>query len=243
MLDSVIPVVIWIGLLAVLIAGGICVVRALMRRTAGASSRSIALGVVTAFATAMLVFILVYVSAWAELRQQVAMGDISPPGIWIMRSDFFQIRQALTDYRQKHGRCPDTLDQVPELKEMRFVDAWGHPYQYTKTENGYSLISLGRDGKPGGVGLDADIDSEQEHIRLEPTLSQFLFDAVGSRTLLNVAILASCFAGLACYIASGPREGRPVTAGSLSASIAVTAVSATIVSLFLVSFYLIGNHH
>lgn len=243
MADVIIPVVIWIGLLAAFIAGGIWVVRAFVRRTAGAGSRSVVFGLVMAFATALLVFILVYVSAWAEMRQQVAMGDISPQGIWIMRNDFFQIRQALGDYRQKHGRYPDSLAQVPELKEMRSVDAWGHPYQYTKTENGYSLISLGRDGKPGGVGLDADIDSEQEHILVEPTLSQFLFEAAGGQTLLNVALLASLFAGLACYIASGPRGGHPASVVALLSSVAVTTVGAILVSLFLVTIYLAGNHH
>ena len=243
MLDFIIPVVIWIGLLAVLIAGGIWCVRALVRRTAGVGQRSIVFGLVMAFSTAVLVFILVYVSAWAEMRQQVAMGDISPPGIWIMRNDFFQIRQALADYRQKHGQYPESLNQVPELKEMRLIDAWGHPYQYTKTENGYSLISLGRDGKPGGVGLDADIDSDQEHILVEPTLSQFLFEAAGGRTLLNVALLASLFAGLTCYIASGSREERPASVIALLLSIAVTTVGAVIVSFFLVTIYLAGNHH
>ena len=243
MLDFVIPAVIYIVLLAVVIVGGIWVVRALFRRTIGAGRPNIAFGLLTAFATALVVFILVYVSAWAELRQQVATGDIAPPGIMMMRSDFVEIRQALSEFAREHRQYPDSLEQVPELKDRQFRDFWGHPYQYNRTATGYSLLSLGRDGKPGGIGLDADIDSEQERIRFEPTLPQFLFEAVGSRTLLNVAILASCFAGLACYIASGSREGRPVTAVALLSAMAVTTVGAILVSLFLVSFYLIGNHH
>ena len=160
-----------------------------------------------------------------------------------MRSDFAKIRQALSEYAREHRQYSDSLEQVPELKDRQFHDPWGHPYHYNKTATGYSLLSLGRDGKPGGVGLDSDIDSEQERIRLEPTLSQFLFDAKGSRTLLNVAILASCFAGLACYIASGPHGGRPVTASSMLLSIGTTIVGAILVSLFLVFVYTIGEHH
>jgi general secretion pathway protein G len=43
-------------------------------------------------------------------------------------------------------------------------DPWGHPYVYrvpgSRTE--YDLFSLGRDGKPGGSGEDADIGLEQQ---------------------------------------------------------------------------------
>jgi general secretion pathway protein G len=42
-------------------------------------------------------------------------------------------------------------------------DPWGHPYQYRvltgEQANPFELFSLGRDGKPGGSGEDADITS------------------------------------------------------------------------------------
>jgi len=60
MADFIIPAVFIIGFLVAVIAGGIWVVRALLRRTVGAGRRSIALGLGTAFATALLVFVLVY---------------------------------------------------------------------------------------------------------------------------------------------------------------------------------------
>jgi hypothetical protein len=250
MLDSIVTFVILITLLGLILAavigGGIWIVRAFVRRMAGAGGRSIALGVATAFATALLTFILVYVSAWAEIRQQVAMGDISPARFWMMRNDFVQIRQALADYAGKHGHFPDSLKEIPDLEQSLFQDAWRHPYQYTKTEGGYSLISLGRDGRPGGVGLDADIVSDQDHdaqLDIEPTLAQFLFEAKGRRTLFTTALLASCCAGLACYIASGSRAGRPASVIAVLPSVAVTTVGAVFVSLFLVTIYLIGDHH
>lgn len=39
------------------------------------------------------------------------------------------------------------------------TDPWGHPYLYERTRNGYAVKSLGRDGKPGGEGEDADLTS------------------------------------------------------------------------------------
>ncbi len=232
------------GLLTAVIAVGILVVRATVRRTAGAGCRSIAVGLIAAFATALVVFVLVYLRAWAEMGQQISFADAGPPGLSIMEGDFIQMRQALSEYAGQHGgHFPDSLDQVPELKKFRNLDAWDHPYQYTKTANGFKLLSLGRDGKPGGEGLDADIDSEQNPIRLQPTLSQFLFEAAGRRTLLNVAIMASLFAGLACYIASGPGKEGPMRTVDFLSLIAATIVGAVIVSLALVSIYLMGDHH
>lgn len=39
-------------------------------------------------------------------------------------------------------------------------DAWGAPYIYASpgTDGAFDLVSLGADGKPGGDGVDADID-------------------------------------------------------------------------------------
>jgi general secretion pathway protein G len=49
----------------------------------------------------------------------------------------------------------------PYLKKAVPLDPWGRPYVFRspgeKNANGYDLLSLGRDGQPGGSGEDADI--------------------------------------------------------------------------------------
>ncbi|KAA3523472.1 type II secretion system protein GspG [Agrobacterium tumefaciens] len=50
----------------------------------------------------------------------------------------------------------------PYIKQTSaLVDPWGVPYQYKQPDGGVSptIMSLGRDGKAGGEGLDADITS------------------------------------------------------------------------------------
>ena len=42
------------------------------------------------------------------------------------------------------------------------TDPWGHPYAYAVTVSGYKITSLGRDGKVGGDGEDADISNEAQ---------------------------------------------------------------------------------
>jgi general secretion pathway protein G len=40
------------------------------------------------------------------------------------------------------------------------VDGWGNPYTYAATPEGFEIKSLGKDGKPGGEGIDADIEQK-----------------------------------------------------------------------------------
>lgn len=84
--------------------------------------------------------------------------------------------KALDQYRLDVGRYPSTEEglaalnekpgentrwQGPYLKKGVPQDPWGQAYVYKAPgEHGeYDLISLGKDGKPGGTGEDEDIVS------------------------------------------------------------------------------------
>ena len=51
----------------------------------------------------------------------------------------------------------------PYLRQLVPTDPWGRPYVYAApgiaNPNSYDLYTLGKDGKPGGEGEDADITS------------------------------------------------------------------------------------
>lgn len=90
---------------------------------------------------------------------------------------------ALDNYRLDNARYPTTaqgLDALrvspgaapvpanwrgPYLRKDIPLDPWGHPYVYTSpgehNPDAFDLLSLGRDGAPGGEGEDADIVSWQ----------------------------------------------------------------------------------
>jgi general secretion pathway protein G len=57
----------------------------------------------------------------------------------------------------------------PYLRQIVPADPWGHPYVYvapgTANPNAYDLYTLGKDGKPGGEGEDADITSWNGPVR------------------------------------------------------------------------------
>lgn len=62
----------------------------------------------------------------------------------------------------RNWRGPYLRRQVPD-------DPWGRPYVYTspgrQNSATYDLYSLGKDGKPGGTGEDADITSWGGEVR------------------------------------------------------------------------------
>lgn len=83
-----------------------------------------------------------------------------------------QIVSALSMYYNDCGKYPQTLEGLvkadpncsnwgPEpyvRKEIK--DPWGHDFEYEVNGAEYSLRCLGRDGREGGSGYDADISLE-----------------------------------------------------------------------------------
>lgn len=57
----------------------------------------------------------------------------------------------------------------PYLRQLIPLDPWGKPYVYVSpglvNTNSYDLYTLGKDGKPGGDGEDADITSWNGPVR------------------------------------------------------------------------------
>ncbi len=157
------------------------------------------------------VFVLTYAAAWVSLGTVTQMGRLTAHAHFLA-STMQRIIGSLEDYAKAEGSYPDSLESLQvldswilpennpnisygELQETR--DPWNRPYQYERTAKGFRLYSLGRDGRVGGIGLDADIhhdDILSFHERRLP-LRQFLFEAHNSPMLFIVASLASLFAG------------------------------------------------
>lgn len=106
----------------------------------------------------------------------VASEKLSPSATaWLGRtkSDIVSIESALENYAINNSmRYPDSLVPLitPDVngatylrrKEM-LVDAWDRAYVYDPPEPGRPnprIYTLGRDGVPGGIGEDADVDNE-----------------------------------------------------------------------------------
>lgn len=90
------------------------------------------------------------------------------------RAQIVAFEKALEQYRLDVGGYPTTEQGLgalvakpasvakwdgPYLAKTVPLDPWGHPYVYKSPgdHGDVDLISLGRDGQPGGDGLDADL--------------------------------------------------------------------------------------
>lgn len=106
-------------------------------------------------------------------------GHVASSKIKAARAQIEMTSTALDGSRLDLGRYPSTEEGLallwnkpeddklaeawrgPYLKKKLEKDPWGNPYVYASPgEHGeYDLISLGADGKSGGSGDDADINS------------------------------------------------------------------------------------
>jgi general secretion pathway protein G len=101
-------------------------------------------------------------------------GQLGKSEVTTARAQIEALGSALDQYRLDTGRYPTTelglnaLIQRPQnepkwngpyLKKDVPLDPWGKPYLYTAPgERGeYDLVSLGKDGQPGGTAENADI--------------------------------------------------------------------------------------
>ncbi len=91
------------------------------------------------------------------------------------KTDISTLDTAIDAYHIQNGAFPTTLDALrekpageelpnwngPYLKKPVPLDPWNQPYSYVmpgeKNPDSYDLYTLGKDGKEGGSGSDADI--------------------------------------------------------------------------------------
>jgi len=80
----------------------------------------------------------------------------------------------IESFQMDTGRLPTSLEELvtqpsdvngwlgPYAKATELKDPWGHPLEYRAPGEGgpFDLVSLGKDGKPGGTSVDGDIKYE-----------------------------------------------------------------------------------
>jgi general secretion pathway protein G len=106
-------------------------------------------------------------------------GQVGKSEVQVARAQLDSLEKALDQYRLDNRHYPNAEQGLealvnqpqgeaawagPYLKKALPNDPWGHPYVYRVpgSRGEYDLYSLGRDGKPGGSGEDADIGLDQQ---------------------------------------------------------------------------------
>lgn len=209
----------------------------------------------------------------------VAYQQFRDPGLIIRDHQRYTLRsigvveEAIDAYAQEKQVLPSSLRDL-SLPEDAYVgtdktgvplDRWDRPLQYATNGSDYGVTSYGRDGQPGGVGLDYDLSRDDlpkdssRHAstspwswklpqRSTPTFWQFVSDrgefantgAGGMMALLSV--LAGAVAFVLGFRTLGRSEpGRPST-WRLVLNLVVTTGATLLIGLLIVGFHVPSGH-
>jgi general secretion pathway protein G len=95
-------------------------------------------------------------------------SQVGKSEVQVAKAQLDSLEKAIDQYRLDNRRFPSAEEGLaalqPYLKKNLPNDPWGRPYVYrVPGQRGeYDVFSLGRDGKPGGSGEDADVGLTQE---------------------------------------------------------------------------------
>jgi general secretion pathway protein G len=125
-----------------------------------------------------MIVVLAIIALVAAIIVPSVIGRPDQARVTVAQTDLRNIASALKIYRLDNGDYPSTVQGLAALVtkptgepaprnwnsggylDAMPADPWGNPYLYRSPgENGvgFDLSSTGKDGKPGGEGLDADI--------------------------------------------------------------------------------------
>ncbi|HEU4845875.1 MAG TPA: type II secretion system major pseudopilin GspG [Burkholderiaceae bacterium] len=125
-----------------------------------------------------LLVVIVIIGLLAAYVGPKYFAQLGKSEVTIAKAQIEAFEKSLDTYRLDVGRYPTTDEGLaallaapatagakwngPYLKKSVPSDPWGHPYQYRSpgTKGEFEIVSLGRDGQPGGSGEDADISSQ-----------------------------------------------------------------------------------
>jgi general secretion pathway protein G len=126
-----------------------------------------------------LLVVIVIIGLLAAYVGPKYFSQLGKSEVTIAKAQIEAFEKSLDTYRLDVGRYPTTDEGLaallaapptagakwngPYLKKGVPPDPWGHPYQYKSpgAKGEFEIISLGRDGQPGGTGEDADISNTQ----------------------------------------------------------------------------------
>ncbi|RYY47416.1 MAG: type II secretion system protein GspG [Sphingomonadales bacterium] len=125
-----------------------------------------------------VMIVLIIVAILAGLVAVNVMGRPDEAKATATKTNVSTIQGALKMYRLDNGAYPTTEQGLKALVERPATppvpaswaqggylsapatDGWGKPYDYASDGNAFTIRSLGKDGRPGGEGIDADIEGK-----------------------------------------------------------------------------------
>lgn len=124
-----------------------------------------------------LLVVIVIIGLLAAYVGPKYFSQLGKSEVTVAKAQIEAFDKSLDTYRLDVGRYPSAEEGLnalmaappsagakwngPYLKKGVPLDPWGRPYQYRSpgSKGEYEILSLGKDGQPGGTGDNADISS------------------------------------------------------------------------------------
>jgi Type II secretion system (T2SS), protein G len=125
-----------------------------------------------------------------------------------------QVDAAIQRYRQTTGTLPRTLGQLsgdPDLpfrisEDGTIRDGWYNPLVYSVQGDRYLIISYGKDGKPGGTGINYDLTQlKPDPPEAQLTFRQFLSHP-RTQKMLSCSPIAGALAMILTFVLLRPSD-------------------------------------
>jgi len=125
-----------------------------------------------------LLVVIVIIGLLAAYVGPKYFSQLGKSEVTVARAQIEAFDKSLDTYRLDVGRYPNAEEGLnalmaappsagakwngPYLKKGVPLDPWGNAYQYRSpgSRGEYEIVSLGKDGQPGGTGDNADISSQ-----------------------------------------------------------------------------------
>lgn len=125
-----------------------------------------------------VMIVLIIIAVLAGLVAVNVMGRPDEAKATATKTNLSTIQGALKMYRLDNGAYPTSEQGLKALVEKPSAppvpaifpqggylstpaaDGWGKPYEYNSDGNVFTIRALGKDGKPGGEGVDADVEGK-----------------------------------------------------------------------------------
>ncbi|MDN2698079.1 type II secretion system major pseudopilin GspG [Janthinobacterium sp. SUN073] len=125
-----------------------------------------------------LLVVIVIIGLLAAYVGPKYFAQLGKSEVTVAKAQIEAFEKSLDTYRLDVGRYPTTEEGLaallvappaagtrwngPYLKKAVPLDPWGHAYQYRApgSKGEYDIVSMGKDGQPGGSGDNADISAQ-----------------------------------------------------------------------------------
>lgn len=212
------------------------------------------------------VFVLSSLSVWRMSDSTIMDNDMVNNWTWtaLMATD-----SLIMERIEQGGSPPQSLQEISsDLRNTTFdhsrikilrkgvpIDGWGRPIIYSVDGTSYKVTSYGRDGKPGGTGLDRDQHrshyewigqaTEEAPIHTDPpmpSLRQFIFELPPGKGMLRACFLSGVIAFITALFLIRPARTSKVRASALIIQIAGVILVSIFFATMIMQLHIPSGH-